>query len=295
MNRISAGAYISLPTSQYGRNERRRLEFSRSDPTRSFAEKSHMYEQYSSDGLCSRRRVLAAASLAGATALAGCTSDDTSAAESSEDDSSSGDGSAPDSSDDSDADAGAGDDTDTSSGSDADSADGGDADGCDLGGSPTTFDPGEQSFPFHFEHPDTWERYNESTSDYESGQLAQLGHVEWRLSSGSYPVNMAISQHSAPTTDEEAAANWVSSFEMSEELDWGFTYEGTEITVYESDVSDDRSRQWKFLLPAHEADGVYGIMVQHQDVRNEYSCLDAISEIAKDTIESLRANPEYSP
>lgn len=174
---------------------------------------------------------------------------------------------------------------------DADGTDGGDDPCDDLGGATVAFDQGDRSFPILFDHPDTFDQYNEELN--ESGNIigAQLGHVASKRPA-SYPVNLLVQQHKSPITNDEAATNWVTTFETSERLDWSFTYEGEQIALYQSAQSDETVRQWRFLLPAHDADGVRGVVVQYHDDRDE-GCIDGIEAIAVDVIESMRPNPEY--
>lgn len=177
---------------------------------------------------------------------------------------------------------------------DASADPGGDAGACeDITGTMVLYDPGERDFPFLFVYPDTFEEYNAEINESPSNLGAQFGHSA--TASGTYPVNIAIYQHKAPTTDDEALTNWVTMFDMSDRIDWSFDYEGEEISVYQSDISDDRSRQWRFLLPAADVDGAYGVFVQFQDVRSEDSCLETITGVAQALIESLEANPDYVP
>ncbi|WP_247000093.1 hypothetical protein [Halosolutus gelatinilyticus] len=214
--------------------------------------------------------------LAGTSALAGCTSD---AAES-------------DKADDTDGESADGADRDADGSGDADETDGGDGGPCDgLTGDFVAFDQGDRSFPILFDHPDTLEQYNEELNEGGNIVGAQLGHVASKRPT-SYPVNLLVQQHKSPITDEEAATNWVTFHGQNERLDRSLAYEGEQIALYQSTYSEETARQWRFLLPAHDGDGVRGVVVQHHDDRKE-GCIDGVEAIAVDVIESMRPNPKY--
>lgn len=221
-----------------------------------------------SDGPNSRRRFLALAGAAAVTATAGCTGDASQPSDGGETD---GDG---------------------SGGTDPDGTD--DAGSCDeLRGSPTAFEPADRVFPYLFDYSDTFEEYNADLNEADSLIGAQLGHSA-SATSTSYPVNLLIQQFTG-TMNGDAANSWVTSFGQSERLEWTFTYDGTEIDGYEITAFEDpESSVWRFLLPVDETDGVRGVHVQFQDIRDETPCLEALGAIARDLVESLRANPEWS-
>ncbi|WP_312908711.1 hypothetical protein [Natronosalvus caseinilyticus] len=239
-----------------------------------------------SDGRYSRRRLLALVGLAGTTAFAGCTGS-TDESDGELDDELDGDG-------DGDANVeGENDESDENDGNE-ESDDGDVIDSCaSLEGAWIPFDQGDRSFPIHFDHPNTFERYNEGINESESGIGAQLGHVGSKRSA-SYPVNVLVQQHKDPTNNEEATTNWVTGFGTNERIDWTFTYEGEQIDVYQSTQSSEENRQWRFLLPAHDGDGARGVVVQFQDDRDEDACIDELEAIAKALTESLRPNLDYA-
>ena len=165
----------------------------------------------------------------------------------------------------------------------------------DLRGAAAPFDPGDREFPLLFDHPETFEEYNGSINESPSSTGAQLGHVA-SAESASYPVNVAIHQHKAPITDEDAATNWVTSFETSEVADWQFDFEGAAIERHEDTRLDESTASmWRFLVPAHEAEGVRGVSVPFEDGRDESDCHDVLADVARAIVESLRANPEWTP
>ncbi|UTF52931.1 hypothetical protein [Natronosalvus rutilus] len=242
-----------------------------------------------SDGRYSRRRLLALVGLAATTALAGCTGG-TDESDGDLGDEPDGDGDGTDGSTDDSGDANVEDENDQNDESD----DGDVIDSCaSLEGAWIPFDQGNRSFPIHFDHPDTFEQYNEGINESESGIGAQLGHVGSK-ESASYPVNVLVQQHKHPTDDKEATTNWVTGFGTNELIDWTFTYEGEQIDVYQSIQSSEENRQWRFLLPAHDGDGVRGVIVQFQDDRDEEACIDGIETVATSLIESLRPNLDYA-
>ncbi|MFC7215597.1 hypothetical protein ACFQO4_16095 [Saliphagus sp. GCM10025334] len=237
-----------------------------------------------SDGRYSRRRLLALAGLVGTTALAGCTGSTDESDDGLVDDA---DGPTDGSSD--------ADGQDESDGSNENDQDDGNATGscASLEGAWIPFDQGDRSFPIHFDHPDTFEQYNEGINESESGIGAQLGHVGSKRSA-SYPVNVLVQQHKHPTDDEEATTNWVTGFDTNELIDWTFTYEGDQIDIYQSTQSSEETRHWRFLLPAHDGDGARGVVVQFQDDRDEDACVDELEATATTLIESLRPNLDYA-
>ncbi|MFC7230249.1 hypothetical protein ACFQMM_00565 [Saliphagus sp. GCM10025308] len=239
-----------------------------------------------SDGRYSRRRLLALVGLAGTTALAGCTGGT---------DENDGDlGDEPDGDGDGDANIEGENDESDENDQNEESDDGDVTDSCaSLEGAWILFDQGERSFPIHFDHPDTFEQYNEGINESESGIAAQLGHVASKRGA-SYPVNVFVHQHKRPIDDEEATTNWVTGFGTNELIDWTFTYEDEQIDVYQSTQSSEENRQWRFLLPAHDGDGARGVIVQFTDDRDEDACIDGIETVATTLIESLRPNLDYA-
>ncbi|SEQ94286.1 hypothetical protein [Natrinema salaciae] len=223
-----------------------------------------------SDGPNGRRRFLALVGAGAIAATAGCT----------------GDANEPDSEGTTDDDGGNGGGTDPDGTEAAASCD-------DLRGSPTAFDPPDRAFPYLFEYPDTFEEYNSEINESSSSIGAQFGHAE-SAESASYPVNVVIRQHKGATDDDAAANNWVTSFGSSDRLDWTLAYEGETIEGYELTAFDDpASAAWRFLLPAHETDGVRGVHVQFQDDRDDSPCFDEVATIARDVLESLTPNSDY--
>lgn len=165
----------------------------------------------------------------------------------------------------------------------------------DLRGAAVPFDPGDRGFPLLFEYPETFEEYNAELNDTQSLVGVQLGHVA-SAKPNSYPVNVAIYQHKGPTTDADASTNWVTNFGNSEPLDWEFDFDGTAVEVHEDTTFDDpEASMWRFLVPVPEVEGVRGVTVQFLDDRDESDCHDVLAEVARAIVESLRANPEWTP
>lgn len=160
-----------------------------------------------------------------------------------------------------------------------------------MAGSSTAFDPGGRPFAYRFDYPDTFEEYNEASTDADTVTV-QLGHVA-SATTGSYPVNVMLYHLQA---DEEAATDWASSYGQADQLDWEFEYQGETVTGYDSSgtVGED-SGLWRLLLPAPEGSDLVGLHLQFRDTRGDASCLDRLSETAKRLAESLRPNPDWSP
>lgn len=243
-----------------------------------------MYETNSEGPQLSRRRFLAMSSLAGGTVIPGCVGDS--------DGDTDGNG---ESANENDGDRSQGD-TDGSDENDDGSSGGGDPTDYDCGnlaGSPTPVDPGDRSFVFLFDYPDTWEVYNDSISDSKSAIGAFVGHTATSRTA-TYPINIYLNYTIQPTDDREALETWQRPSFLDHEAIGEFEFEGETVDIVAIEV-DEKSRELRMILPSPSSDGFHRLKLM-RSVGNDYiSCADAADAVAMDVLESLRPNPDYTP
>ena len=179
---------------------------------------------------------------------------------------------------------------------------------CDtLAGSPTTYTPNMDQYPFRFvfDHPDTWEVYGEVTT--EQTVKASLGHIDTKTSD-THPYTFEISQFTQPV-GVDAAESWSAdgngeSFDITYNNGgppppntpgqflrmWALGQGGLSnmktVHVHTS-RDEDRSSTWKFALP-QVADNPHGAVYYPVQIDASGDCADTLYSLGTTLVQSLR-------